>query len=146
MADAEAGFAQAAAAVRTVSSASADAAVVSESLEGLVSAVDELKRSMGLGEQVDLSEIERFIYKLRSENEEFRQFAEEAIKVGWLGRRQRRLWVVHGASARCGCLVVCMPPAAPLQYWLARQPRQVVRLFPLLGLFAVRPAAEGGAR
>lgn len=67
---------------RTVSAATAasDSAVVSESLEGLVSAVDELKRSMGLGEQaVDFAGVEAFIQQMRQENEELRNFAEEAI-------------------------------------------------------------------
>ncbi|KAL4420581.1 hypothetical protein ABPG75_010237 [Micractinium tetrahymenae] len=60
--------------------AAAGAAVVSESLEGLVSAVDELKKSLGLGEQgVDLSAVEQYVARLRQENEEFQQFAEEAI-------------------------------------------------------------------
>ncbi|KAL4436325.1 hypothetical protein ABPG77_009887 [Micractinium sp. CCAP 211/92] len=64
----------------TVSDSGADAAVVSESLEGLVSAVDELKKSLGLGkESVDLSAVEQYVARLRQENEEFRQFAEEAI-------------------------------------------------------------------
>lgn len=73
--------------VRTTSALSAgtptsDAAGVSESLEGLVFAVYELKKSMGLGEQVDFAAVEQYIHRLRHENEEFRQFAEEAIMVG----------------------------------------------------------------
>ena len=73
--------------VRTTSTLSSgtptsDAAGVSESLEGLVFAVDELKKSMGLGEQVDFAAVEQYIHRLRHENEEFRQFAEEAILVG----------------------------------------------------------------
>lgn len=54
---------------------------VGDSLEGLVSAVDELKRSMGMGEAVDLTAIEQFIARMRQENEEFRQYAEQAILV-----------------------------------------------------------------
>ena len=85
--------------------ASDGGAVVSESLEGLVSAVDELKRSMGLGEAVDLSAIEQFIARLRQENEEFRQYAEQAILVGC---RQGRLPVV----AAVVCSASCLPEAA----------------------------------
>lgn len=117
MADVE--TAAAAAAVRTVSSASADGtAAVSESLEGLVSAVDELKKSMGLGEQVDLSAIETFIQRLKTENEEFRQFAEEAILVRL--RRWKLLWVA-------GCL--------PAAYTLARSPGAASHRLELLALW-----------
>lgn len=76
-------MAESAGVLRTTSAMSANStgsgAVINESLEGLVSAVDELKVSLGLGEHVDLSAIEQFINRLRQENEEFRQFAEEAI-------------------------------------------------------------------
>ena len=67
----------------------ATAAVVSASLEGLVSAVDELKRSMGLGDsssaQLDFAAVEEFVQRLRLENDEFRQFAEQAIMVRAFG-------------------------------------------------------------
>lgn len=112
-----------------VSTASADAALVSESLEGLVSAVDELKRSMGLGEAVDLSEIELFIQRLRTENEEFRQYAEQAILVrprGGCGRLRAVAGRAAGRSrrnvsaARCrllqrrpGCRLRAEPAASP---------------------------------
>lgn len=73
---------------RTISAASGvsaasdgTATAVNESLEGLVSAVDELKRSMGMGNQVDFAAVEQFVQKLRQENEEFREFAEQAILV-----------------------------------------------------------------
>lgn len=70
--------------LRTTSDARSDGtgAVVSESLAGLVSAVDELKQSLGLGAPVDFAAVEEFVHRLRQENEEFRQFAEEAILVG----------------------------------------------------------------
>lgn len=89
---------------RTVSAvsggAASDTAVVSESLEGLVSAVDELKKSMGLGEAaVDFAAVEQFGQRLRQENEEFRQFAEEAILVGgcYPGRGRWRCRLRAGA-------------------------------------------------
>ncbi len=95
----------------TVSDSGADAAVVSESLEGLVSAVDELKKSLGLGkESVDLSAVEQYVARLRQENEEFRQFAEEAILVG-AGRGRlcgvaavgtRRGWCYTGCACSAG--------------------------------------------
>lgn len=69
-------------AVSATSAASDNAAVVNESLEGLCSAVDELKKSMGLGNQVDFAAVEEFVQRLRQENEEFRQYAEQAILVG----------------------------------------------------------------
>lgn len=64
------------------SAASDNNAVVNKSLEGLVSAMDELKKSLGLGNSYDFAEVEAFVEKARQENEEFRQFAEDAIKVG----------------------------------------------------------------
>ncbi|PSC71814.1 hypothetical protein C2E20_4927 [Micractinium conductrix] len=68
---------------RTVSAVSANSdggAAVSESLQGLVNAVDELKQSMGMGQTpVDFAAVEQYVQRLRQENEEFRQFAEEAI-------------------------------------------------------------------
>lgn len=63
----------------TTASTTASDGGVGDSLECLVSAVDELKRSMGMGEGVDLTAIEQFIARLRQENEEFRQYAEQAI-------------------------------------------------------------------
>lgn len=77
----------------TTASTTASDGGVGDSLECLVSAVDELKRSMGMGEGVDLTAIEQFIARLRQENEEFRQYAEQAILVR-LGRRLwgRRVW------------------------------------------------------
>lgn len=85
----------------TASDGAAGAAVVSESLEGLVSAVDELKKSLGLGEQgVDLSAVEEYVARLRQENEEFRQFAEEAILVG-AGRSVARRVAAVGAAHCC---------------------------------------------
>lgn len=66
----------------TTASTTASDGGVGDSLEGLVTAVDELKRSMGMGEGVDLTAIEQFIARLRQENEEFRQYAEQAILVG----------------------------------------------------------------
>lgn len=85
-------------ALRTVSGASdGGTAAVGASLQGLVSAVDELKRSMGLGEQVDLSEIEGFIMRLRTENDEFRQYAEQAIVVR---RRRSPGGLSHAAHPR----------------------------------------------
>lgn len=95
-------------ALRTVSGASdGGTAAVGASLEGLVSAVDELKRSMGLGEQVDLSEIEGFIMRLRTENEEFRQYAEQAILVRWRRRRRPCMagWLL---PARGSCPPACL--------------------------------------
>lgn len=56
-------------------SSDAGGMLVSESLEGLVSAVDELKRSMGLGEQVDLSAIEQFIGRMKQARQQ----------GGWVG-------------------------------------------------------------
>lgn len=134
-----------------VSSASADAALVSESLEGLVSAVDELKRSMGLGEAVDLSEIELFIHRLRTENEEFQHYAEQAILVrlavaGVRGRLRavQPVWQRDGAGAmplccctsrRCHC-AGCRLPACQLH-----RPRALLPVGSAVGA-----AAEGGAR
>ena len=101
--------------VRTTSALSAgtaasDAAAVSESLEGLVSAVDELKKSMGLGEQVDFAAVEQYIHRLRHENEEFRQFAEEAILVGAAPRVAGGGWARGGDGGwgRPGA-AVCQP-------------------------------------
>lgn len=52
---------------------------VSESLEGLVGALDKLKQSLGYGDEFAL--VEQHISELQQENEELRQFAEEAIMV-----------------------------------------------------------------
>lgn len=87
---------------RAAPDGAAGASVVSESLEGLLSAVDELKKSMGLGEQdVDLSAVEQYVVRLRQENEEFQQFAEEAIMVG-AGRSVARWAVAVGAPPTVG--------------------------------------------
>lgn len=126
--------------------ASDGGAVVNESLEGLVSAVDELKRSMGLGEAVDLTAIEQFIARLRQENEEFRQYAEQAILV-----RRAACGLARGASraaaqAAMRCRGRC---ASPLQHTLPRPPGAPTRRpwprCPRACSPAVGAGAEGGA-
>lgn len=91
----------------TTASTTASDGGVGDSLECLVSAVDELKRSMGMGEGVDLTAIEQFIARLRQENEEFRQYAEQAILVR-LGRRlcERRVCRQRRGLARTALIVL----------------------------------------
>lgn len=71
--------------------------VVSASLDGLVSALDGLKSSLGYD---DYSTVRSLIEELRTENEELRTYAETAIRVraGLL----LRAWVLGRSTAgRC---------------------------------------------
>ena len=66
---------------------------VNESLEGLLGAFEHLKSTLGYGDE--LAAVEQHLLTLRSENEELRQFAEEAIRV------------------RCGARGALAPPCEP---------------------------------
>ena len=48
---------------------------------GALAVLENVDFSMGMGEAVDLTAIEQFIARMRQENEEFRQYAEQAILV-----------------------------------------------------------------
>ena len=147
----------------TTSSTTASDGGVGDSLECLVSAVDELKRSMGMGEGVDLTAIEQFIARLRQENAEFRQYAEQAILVR-LGRRlcerrvcrQRRGAGTQGIDSAACWLLQCperclaaqraggcrLPSRCPHLHTRPMQPFMPAECrLPA----AVRSSAEGGA-
>ena len=66
-----------------------DGGGVSESLEGLVGALDKLKQSLGYGDEFAL--VEQHVQELQQENEELRQFAEAAILVRHRGGGEIRI-------------------------------------------------------
>jgi hypothetical protein len=68
---------------------------VSESLDGLVGALDSLKRTLGYGDEFAL--VEQHLGDLRKENRELRAYAEQAIRV-------------RARCGRCGPAACCSAP------------------------------------
>lgn len=81
--------------------------VVSASLDGLVSALDGLKSSLGYD---DYSTVRSLIEELRTENEELRSYAETAIRVRAGVGLLLRAWARRPdwATLAHACRVVCI--------------------------------------